>query len=83
MNAEIENIWKALTNLDKADVQTTALCHAIVALLIAKGIGSQAEIAEELGKSIPKVMPLRREIADAMSDPLSIFNANVEDETVH
>ena len=41
INAEIKSIWKALTNLDKADVQTTALCHAIVTLLIEKGIGSQ------------------------------------------
>ncbi len=83
MNAEIENIWKALTNLDKADVQTTALCHAIVTLLIEKGIGSQEEIAEELGKSIPKVMTVRREIANAMSDPHSILNTTVKDETVH
>ena len=83
MSAEIKNIWKALSNLDKADVQTTALCHAIVTLLIEKGIGSQEEIAEELEKSIPKVMTVRREIADAISDPHSILNATEEDETVH
>ena len=47
MNAEIENIWKALTNLNKADVQTTALCHAVVTLLIEKDIGSREEIAED------------------------------------
>ena len=41
MNAEKEKIWKALINLDKADVQTTALCHAVVILLIEKDIGSQ------------------------------------------
>ena len=47
MNAEIENIWKALTNLDKADVQATAFCHAVVTLLIEKDIGSREEIAED------------------------------------
>lgn len=83
MNAEIHKIWKALTNLDKADVQTTALCHAIVTLLIEKGIGSQEEIAEELEKSIPKVMAVRKEIVDAISDPLSIFNPPAPDETIH
>ena len=83
MNAEIKNIWKALTNLDKADVQTTALCHAIVTLLIEKGIGSQEEIAAELGKSIPKVTMVRKEIADAVSHPHSILNTTVEDGTVH
>ena len=83
MNAEIKNIWKALTNLDKADVQTTALCHAIVTLLIEKGIGSQEEIAKELEKSTPKVMTVRREIADAMSYPHSILSTTVEDETLH
>ena len=83
MNVEIKNIWKALTNLDKADVQTTALCHAIITLLVEKGIGSQEEIAEELEKSIPKVMAVRKEIVDAMSDPHSILNATMEDETVH
>ena len=29
-------------------VQTTALCHAIVTLVVEKDIGSQEEIAEEL-----------------------------------
>jgi hypothetical protein len=80
---EIENIWKALTNLDKADVQTTALCHAIVSLLIEKGIGSEEEIAREMEKSIPKVMKVRKEIAEAITDPDSIFNVNHEDETIH
>jgi hypothetical protein len=83
MNAEIKNIWKALTNLDKADVQTAALCHAIVTLLIEKGVGSQEEIAQEMAKSIPQVMTVRKEIADAMSDPDPIFNATVGEETVH
>ena len=35
INAEMKNIWKSLANLDKADIQTAALCHAIVTLLIA------------------------------------------------
>ena len=72
METEIKNIWKALSNLDKADIQTAALCHAIVAMLINKGIGSQEEIAEEMEKSISKVMAVRKEIVEAISDPLSI-----------
>ncbi|MBW2431166.1 MAG: hypothetical protein JRF56_19590 [Deltaproteobacteria bacterium] len=47
MNAEREKIWKVLTNLDKADVQATAFCHAVVTLLIEKDIGSREEIAED------------------------------------
>jgi hypothetical protein len=83
MKAEINNIWKALTNLDKADIQTAALCHAIVTLLTEKGVGSQEEIAEEMKKSIPKIISIRSEIADAMSDPHALFHATVVDDTVH
>ena len=83
MNTEIKNIWKALTNLDKADVQTAALCHAIVTLLIEKGVGSQEEIAREMEKSIPQVMTVRKEIADAMSDTDSTFDGTAGQETVH
>lgn len=82
MNSEIEKIWKALSNLDKADIQTTALCHAIITLMIDNGIVTQEQAAEELGKSIPKVMELRKDIADTISDPHSILNAWVESKTV-
>ncbi len=85
-NPEIKSIWKALTNLDKADIQTTALCHAIVTLLIEKGVGSEQEIAQKMEESIPKVMKVRKEIAEALSDPLAVFNSNMEnvgDETIH
>lgn len=82
MNAEIKKIWKALGNLDKADIQTTALCHAIITLLVDKNIVTQEQAAEELGKSIPKVMALRKGISDAIFDPRSILNTWVENETV-
>lgn len=82
MKSEIEKIWKALGNLDKADIQTTALCHAIVTLMIDNGIVTQEQAAEELGKSIPKVMALRKGIADTVSDPSSIFNTRVGNKTV-
>ena len=83
MNTEIKKIWKALSNLDKADIQTAALCHAIVAMLIEKGIGSQEEIAEEMEKSIPKVMAVREEIIAALSDPQTGLNATPEKKTIH
>jgi hypothetical protein len=83
INNEIKDIWKALTNLDKADVQTAALCHAIVAMLIDKGIGSQEEIAKEMEKSIPKVMAVRKEIVDAIVDPYAITNKATKKETIH
>lgn len=82
MNSEIEKIWKALSNLDKADIQTTALCHAIITLMIDNGIVTQEQAAEELGKSIPKVMALRKDISDTVSDPHSILNAWAESSTV-
>lgn len=82
LDSEIEKIWKALSNLDKADIQTTALCHAIITLMIDNGIVTQEQAAEELEKSIPKVMELRKDIADAISDPCSIFNAWVDSGTV-
>jgi hypothetical protein len=82
MNSEIGKIWKALGNLDKADIQTTALCHAIVTLLIDKGIVTQELAAEELGKSIPKVMALRKGIGNTIADPNSILNPWVENKTV-
>ena len=53
-----------------------------VTLLIEKDIGFQAEIAEALEKSIPKVMLVPREIADAMSDALGI-HISEESENVH
>lgn len=82
MNSEIEKIWKALSNLDKADIQTTALCHAMITLMIDNGIVTQEQAAEELGKSIPKVMALRKGVAGAVFDPNSIFNPWVENKTV-
>lgn len=82
MSSELEKIWKALINLDKADIQTTALCHAIITLMIDKGIVTQAQAASELEKSIPKVLSMRKEIADAMSDPHAILDAWVETKTV-
>lgn len=82
LNSEIEKIWKALSNLDKADIQTTALCHAIITLMIDNGIVTQEQAAEELGKSIPKVMALRKDISDTVSDPRSILNAWAENNTV-
>ena len=83
INSEINSIWKALTNLDKADIQTAALCHAIVTVLIEKGIGSQEEIAREVGKSICKVLTVRKEIAEAVSDSYAVPSATTEYETVH
>jgi hypothetical protein len=82
INSEIGKIWKAFGNLDKADIQTTALCHAIVTLLIDNGIVTQEQAAAELGKSIPKVMALRKGIADAVVDPNSAVNPLVENKTV-
>ena len=46
-SAERKKIRKALINLDKTDVQTTVLWHAVVTLLIEKDIGSREEIAED------------------------------------
>jgi hypothetical protein len=82
LNSEFDKIWKALGNLDKADIQTTALCHAIVTLMIDNGIVTQEQAAEELGKSIPKVMALRKGISDTIFDPNSIFNPWVENKTL-
>ncbi len=82
MNSETEKIWKALINLDRADIQTTALCHAIVTLMIEKGVVTQEQAAKEMEKSIPKVLDIRKEIANAMSDPLSIVDAWAETKNV-
>jgi hypothetical protein len=82
IDSELKKIWKALLNLDKADIQTTALCHAIITLMIDNGIVTQEQAAEELGKSIPKVMELRKEISDTIFDPRSILNTRVENKTV-
>ena len=72
LTMETEKIWKALSNLDKADIQTTALCHAIITLLIEKGVVTQEQTAEELEKSIPMVIKLRNELDTVVSDPISI-----------
>jgi hypothetical protein len=77
MNSELDKIWKALGNLDKADIQTTALCHAIITLMVDNGIVTQEQAAQELGKTIPKVMALRKTIADATVDPNTIFNTGM------
>jgi hypothetical protein len=82
IDSEIKKIWKALLNLDKADIQTTALCHAIITLMIDNGIVTQEQAAAELGKSIPKVMALRKDISSAIFDPRSILNSQVETKTV-
>ena len=82
LTRETEKIWKALSNLDKADIQTTALCHAIISLLIEKGVVTQEQTAEELEKSIPMVLKLRNELETAVSDPISILNAQKKTQTV-
>jgi hypothetical protein len=82
VHTELEKIWQALINLDKADIQSTALCHAIITLMIEKGIVTQEQAAEELEKSIPKVLSIRKGVADALSDPRSILDAWVETKTV-
>jgi hypothetical protein len=82
MTSEYEKIWKALSNLDKADIQTTALCHAIITLMIDNGIVTQEQAAKELEKSIPKVMALRKGVSDAIFDPNSMLNPWVENKTV-
>ena len=79
---ETEKIWKALSNLDKADIQTTAMCHAIITLLIEKGVVTQEQTAEELEKSIPMVVKLRNELETFASDPISILNAQKKTQTV-
>jgi hypothetical protein len=82
MNSEIGKIWKALSNLDKADIQTTALCHAIITLMIDKGIVTQEQAAEELGKSIPKVMALRKGVSEAAFGQGSFLNPWMENKTI-
>jgi hypothetical protein len=79
---ETEKIWKALSNLDKADIQTTALCHAIITLLIEKGVVTQEQTAEEMEKSIPMVLKLRNELETVTGDPISILNARKKTQTV-
>jgi hypothetical protein len=78
----MKKIWKAQANLDNADIQTTALCHAIITLMIEKGIVTQEQAAKEVGKCIPKVMALRKGISDAISDQHAFINPWVENKTV-
>lgn len=67
---------KALTNLDKATIQTTALCHAIVTILIDKSISTQEEIADGVKNSFPNA------VAKAMSD-FSFFLNEDKNASIH
>ena len=82
VKAEIEKLWKALTNLDKADIQTTALCHAIVTLMIDKGLVTQEQAAKELEKSIVKVLTVHKQIAKVMQNQNSAFGAQARLKTL-
>jgi butyrate kinase len=59
-----------------------AVSQTLAQWLLDNNIVTQEQAAEELGKSIPKVMALRKGISDTIFDPLSIFNPWVENETV-
>ncbi len=75
MGVDTEKIWKAVTNLDKADIQTAALCHAIIAVMIDNGIVTKKEATRQIEKSILKVVTVHKQIANAMYDQNSALGA--------
>jgi len=68
MTADTEKIWKALTNLDRADFHTTALCHSIINLMIANEIVSREEATRQIEISIAKVVTAYKQIVRAGKD---------------
>ncbi len=75
MTADTEKIWKALTNLDRADIHTTTLCHTIINLIIDNEIVSREEATRQIEKSILKVVTAYKQIAHAVKDQDSDLGA--------
>jgi hypothetical protein len=66
MNNEIKNIWKVVGNLDKADLNAAATCHAIMALMIKNGVVTKEESVRQINTSMKTVIQTHHEIAQAM-----------------
>ena len=66
MNNEIKNIWKVVRNLDKADLNAAATCHAIMALMIKNGVVTKEESVRQIDTSMKKVILTHHRIARAM-----------------
>ena len=75
MGVDTEKIWKAVTNLDKTNIQTAALCHAIITVMIDNGIVTKKEATRQIEKSILKVVMIHKQIANAMYDQNSALGA--------
>lgn len=66
MGQEIEKIWNVVTNLDKADLDAAAACHAIIALMIANHVVTREEATQQIEKSVQKVVTVHQKIREAM-----------------
>lgn len=73
LKTAIQKIWKAINDLDKADVQTTALAHTIITLLIEKGFTTQKQIVEFLPSSFEKAKEMRKDISQ---ETVSVLDAD-------
>ena len=82
MDTTIMKIWKAVTSLEQADVQSTALCHSIINLMINQGVVTKEEFKKQIENSITKVVSVHKQIAKAMQNQNSAAGTDSELNTV-
>ena len=71
METAIQQIWKAVTGLEQADHQATAMCYSIINLMIKQGIVTKEEVSRQIEKSVTKVVTRHKEIVRTMNDQQS------------
>ncbi len=68
MDETILKIWKAVKSLEKADIDSTAMCYSIIDLMIDQGLVTREEFARQVEKSVAKVVSVHKQIAEAMRE---------------
>ncbi len=75
MDTTTQKIWEAVTKLDKADIHSASICHAIINMMINQGIVTKEEATRQIEKSIVKVLTVHKQIAKVMQNQNSAFGA--------
>jgi hypothetical protein len=83
MDKRIHDIWEAVKSLERADIDSAAMCYSIVDLMIDQGIVTREEFARQMAKSVAKVVSVHKQIAEAMREKYPDTGADDSRITVH
>jgi hypothetical protein len=82
MVSATQKIWEAVANLDRGDTHTAALCHAIINIMVERGVVTREDANRQIEKSILKVVSVHKQIADAMQDMDTGIGAHPKSKTM-